>query len=1102
MLYLAQPPDLRTAGLHIVAPSASGGARIFYLSILALLVCCLCVPFSAAQVSASLSGLITDPSGAAVSAAAVTAKNLDTGTSRTVPTDQSGRYRFFALPVGPYEVRVTRQGFAEGIRSGIRLAVGQDATVDLGLHVGQVSEQIKVTEDAPVVNLTTQDISGLVVERQVKDLPLNGRSYDLLLTMNPGIVNFTWEKTGGIGVSNSTTGNNFAVSGNRPQQNMFLLNGVEFTGAAENNMQPGGSSQELLGVDAVREFNVLRDSYGAEYGKRPGGQVTIVTQSGTNQLHGSVYEFLRNNALDAPNFFDQGSAPPFQRNQFGGSLGGPIRANRTFLFGNYEGLRQHLHQTSVAFVPDAASRAAAVPIVQPLLNLWPVAPAGAPEFNGIAQVFSSPFQTIREDFGTARLDHTVSSRDSLSAAYTIDDGNDLTATVLDPYSSDILTLREQVLSLDETHSFSASTVNVTRVGYSRAGYFFTGLPTPGTPATSVPGFLLGHQVGAVVVGGSAASNPQAAIGLAGSNNGSNLRIARNLFTFEDRLTMTRGRHQLTFGAWFQPFQSNETIALSQYGQATFSSLQNFLQGSISSFLWDPTPTEMNWRSLFGAWYVSDVMRIAPRLTLSLGFRDEFTTGWNEAHGRAANYIFSNGLISNNPHIGHSLFTTNHAKFLAEPRIALAWSPLSDKTVIRAGFGMYNDLQDALGYRTDQNAPFNPVYSVGSATTPFPVSSLPIDPTAPPPTGAKLVPGGVQPDMKTPTLISWSLRIQQEVSPNTSLTLGYVGSHGYHELIGIDANEPFPVICPASPCPATYPNVPTLGALAGAPVPAGAFYVPTTTRANPTIANTWTWFSLGTSNYHALQVDVNRRFSHGLSLRGVYTWSKALDDGDSLNATAAPNAPGLVSNPFDLHADYGLATYDVRHIGVISAVYTLPFGRGRTFANSLGAWSNALVSGWSVNSILTIQSGFPFTPQLSYNPSNNGDTRNPVRPFANPAFTGPVILGKPSQWFNPNAFLAPPAGSGLYGNLGRDTLIGPGLATWDFSAFKTTTLRERLALQFRAEIFNLLNRANFNTPNLITFTSSASGTKVSGTAGAITSTSTTSRQIQFGLKLIW
>ncbi|HJT01776.1 MAG TPA: carboxypeptidase-like regulatory domain-containing protein, partial [Terriglobales bacterium] len=995
---------------------------------------------------------------------------------------------------GQYEVRVTKDGFAEAIRSGIRLVVGQDASVNLSLRIGPVSQQIKVTEDASLVSLTTQDISGLVGEKQVKDLPLNGRSYDLLLTLNPGIVNFTWEKTGGIGVSNSTTGNNFAVSGNRPQQNLFLLNGVEYTGAAENNMQPGGASQQLLGVDAVREFSVLRDSYGAEYGKHPGGQVIIATQAGSNQLHGSVYEFLRNNALDAPNYFDQGSAPPFQRNQFGAALGGPIQTDKTFLFGNYEGLRQRLHQTSAAFVPDAASRAAAAPSVRPLLNLWPVAPTGAPDFNGIAQVFSSPLQTIREDFGTLRLDRVISERDSLGVVYTVDDGDDLTATTLDSYSTDALTLREQVFSLDETHSFSASTVNVARLGFSRAGYFFTGEPTPGTPAASVPGFLLGHPVGAVVVGGSAASNPQAQIGLAGSNNGSNLRVARNLYTFEDRVALTRGRHQFTLGVWLQPFQSNETLALSQYGQATFASLQTFLQGKTASFLYDPSPTEMNWRSLLGAWYGEDAIRITPSLMLSLGFRAEFTTGWNEAHSRAANFMFNDGVISSKPVVGDSLFTVNHARFLPQPRLGLAWSPFSRKTVFRAGFGMYNDLQDALGYRADQNPPFNPTYSIAS----LPVSSLPLDPAAPVSPKAKIIAGGVQPDLKTPTLISWSLRVEQELSPNTGLIVGYVGSHGYHEIIGVDANGPVPTICPAAPCPARFPaNFP--GALASAPVPAGTFYIPAgTPKANPNLANTWTWFSRGDSNYNALQVDVNRRFSRGFCLRGVYTWSKALDTGDSLNGTAAANAPGLVSNPFDLHADYGLATYDVRHIAAINSVYQLPFGRGHALGGGLEGWRSALASGWSVNSIVTLQSGFPFTPQLSYNPSNNGDTRNPVRPFVNPDFTGPVVLGRPSQWFNPNAFLAPPLNSGFYGNLGRDSLIGPGLATWDFSVLKETALRERLALQFRAEFFNLLNRANFNTPNLIAFTPSG----VSGTAGAISSTSTTSRQVQFGLKLIW
>jgi hypothetical protein len=873
----------------------------------------------------------------------------------------------------------------------------------------------------------------------------------------------------------------------------------------------------LLGVDAVREFNVQRDTYSAELGKHPGGQVIIVTQSGSNQWHGSVYEFLRNNALDAANFFDQGSAPPFQRNQFGASVGGPIQSDKTFLFANYEGFRQNLHQTSAAFVPDAASRAAAVASVQPLINLWPIPPAGAPDFNGIALVFSSPLQTIREDFGTVRVDHTFSQKDSLAVVYTIDDGGDVTATPLDPFSSDILDLREQVLSLEETHVFSPTLLNSARVGYTRAGYFFTGEPTPGTPAASVPGFLMGLPVGAVVVGGSAASNPQAQLGLAGSNNGSNLRIHRNLYTFEDRVTLTRGRHQLSFGAWFQPFQSNETIALSQYGQATFASLATFLQGTSGTFLFDPAPTEMNWRSLFGAWYAEDTIRISRKLTVTLGFRDEFSTGWNEAHGRAANYTFTNGVISAQPRVANSLFTTNNATFLPQPRIGVAWSPFSAKTVLRAGFGMYNDLQDALGYRTDQNAPFNPTYSIPSLA----VSKLPINPTAPIPATAKLVPGGVQPDMQTPTLISWSLRIERQISPNTSLTVGYVGSHGYHEIVGVDANEPTPVICPASPCPVVFPtydpsqpttatNSPTIGfpigsPLAGAPVPAGSYYIPAgTPKPTASLANTWTWFSRGDSSYNALQVDVTRRISVGLSVRGVYTWSKTLDDGDSLNQTTAGNAPGLVSNPFNLAVDKGLATFDVRNVGVVNAIYALPFGRGQGYASDLEGWKNGLVGGWSVASIVTAESGFPFTPQLSYNPSNNGDTRNPVRPFLNPNFKGSVVIGNPSQWFNPAAFIAPPSTSGFYGNVGRDTYIGPGLATWDFSVLKDTAVRERLTVQFRAEIFNILNRANFNTPNLIVFTppTATNLTGLSGTAGAITSTSTTARQVQFGLKLLW
>ena len=1112
-------------------------ALLFLAAVLAVFFCS--ASTGRAQVTASLSGRVMDPSGAVVSGATVTAINTETGEKRSTVTDDAGHYWIPAVPVGNCEVHVTKDNFQEQVHAGIHLVVGQEATVNFALRIGELSSQVKVEEDAPFVSVTPADISGLVGEQQVHDLPLNGRSYDELMTLNPGVVNFTWEKTGGIGISNSTTGNMFSVAGNRPQQNLFLLNGVEFTGAAENNMQPGGASEQLLGVDAIREFNLLVGTYGAEYGKHPGGQVTIVTRSGTNRWHGSLYEYLRNNALDAPNYFDLNGAPRFQRKQFGGSMGGPIRKDKTFVFANYEGFRQNLHQTSDTFVPDnnarsgglvplgsgcpAAQQAACAAEVANLLNLWPAGNGADNMAAGLQQYFSSPPQHIREDFGTARLDHIFSTKDSAMAAYTVDDSGSVTATPFDPFSTDLLYLRERVASLEETHVFSSTTVNTARFGFSRAGYFFTGEPTPGTPAASVGGFVGSLPVGAVVVGGSQASNPQTQLGLAGSNNGSNLHIARNLFTYADQIAITQGRHQITAGIWLQRLQSNEEIALSQYGQLTFSGVPAFLQG-VGSFLYDPAPTPLSWRSLYGAWFVEDAFRVRPSLTLSIGFRYEFSTGWNEAYNRASNYPVVSGVAASPPIVTHALFSKNRAEFLPEPRIGLAWSPLGPKTVIRAGFGTYHDLQDSLGYRADQNAPTNPTYTIASG----PIANLNLPVSTSPPFAGTLVPGGVQPDMYTPTVIEYSLRIERELSPNTSLSVGYLGSHGYHELIGVDDNAPRPVVCPASPCPATFPTttyndpttgnpLPIWGKLAGQPVPAGTFFIMATTKKpNTSLANTWTWMSEGTSAYNALEVDLKRRFGHGLTFRGVYTWSKVLDDGDSLNGTAAANAPGLVSNPYDIKADWGPGTYDIRNLGVITVTYELPFGSGRKYFGNSGSFTKFAVGGWTLNSITTIQSGFPLTPQLAYNPSNNGDTRNPVRPFLDPTFTGPVVLGKPNEWFNPAAFVAPVNGSGFFGNVSRDQYTGPGLGTWDFSVLKETHLRESASLQFRAEIFNLLDRANFNTPNLITAvllpsvtlntlptpTKSTNVPVLSPAAGTITSTSTSSRQVQFGLKLLW
>jgi hypothetical protein len=1035
-------------------------------------------------VGSSLYGVVRDQSGAGIPGAVVSVRNIETGAERKLITDESGRYSAPSISVGRYQVAASKPGFGTQMKTGIDLVVGQTTVLDLALPVGDLKDVVNVEAAPGAVSVSTEQISSLVSERQVKDLPLNGRSYDQLLALNPGIVNYTSERTGGVGTSNSSVGNMFAVSGRRPQENLFLLNGVEFTGASVINNTPGGASGQLLGVDAVREFNVVTDTYGAEYGKRAGGQVSIVTASGTNDLHGTLYDFLRNSALDARNFFDQGSIPQFQRNSFGGTLGGPLKKDKLFLFGNYEGFRQHLGVSDVTLVPDNAARSGFVgstyvgvaPAVQPLLGLLPA--QNGPELgNGIAEAFSHPLQTIREDFGTTRLDYNLSSKDTLFGVYTIDDSFADTPSA-NPLSSIIEGLREQVASVQEQHVFSPSFLNTARAGFSRGSYFFTS-----QVAADLPGWVAGAPVGAVVIGGGTALNAQSSLTAAGSNAGSNLRAARNLFTFEDQVGIFHGIHQIEAGVWFQRLQANDLLAQNQWGQASFGSLTSFLQGAVSTFTAVPSPTPLGWRSLEFAGFIQDAIKLRGNLDLRVGFRFESTNGWNEVAGRAANYGFDpNGIIRTNPLVGNSAFTVNRAKFLPEPRVGLAWDPFGKgKTVVHAGFGIYRSLLDNLDYRLDQTAPFNATESLRNV----PVAGLQIVPGSPLPPGTKISPSGSQPDLYTPTVITWTFKIEQQIVPSTSLGVGYVGSHGYHELLSVDANEPIPTICPAAPCPASLAT--------------GTVYYPSgAPLANQNLANTTTWLSEGLSSYNALQVDVNRRFSRGLQVRGVYTWSKSLDDGTALNSSVGANAPGFVMFPLNPKLDWSPSTSDARHIAVVNSSYELPFGPGKKFLGSSHGLPQKLLGGWTLSGVETIQSGLPFTPQLGFNPTNNGDSRNPIRPSWNPAFGGPVVLGGPNRYFNPNAFVLPPAGT--YGNTGRDVLYGPGLATTDLSVAKNTAISDKVRAQFRAEFFNIFNRSNFGSPNAVVFASASAAP--SPTAGVITSTSTTSRQIQFGLKLLW
>jgi len=1051
-----------------------------------------------AQVTGTISGTVEDATQAGVSGATVTVFSADTGGKRIVTTGENGAFRITSLPIGPQQVEVEKAGFKKVMRTGISLALGQDAVVDVRLEVGDLTSTITVIADAPVVNTTTASVSGLVGEREVKELPLNGRSFDNLIALNPGAVNYVLKS------ANTTTsyGNTFTVAGRRPMDNLVLLNGIEYTGSSQLAVTPGGVSGYLLGIDAVREFNVLTETYSAEYGKRAGAQVTVVTQSGTNAIHGSMFEFLRNSALDSRSYIDQNAVPPFRRNQFGGALGGPIKKDRLFLFGNYEGFRQSLAVSSVSIVPDAQARLGQLPdgtevpkldkAILPYMSLWPdpngpnlTPPAGQP---GSARAYYTPKQTIHEDFGTMRADYIARPEDTLSVFYTIDRGNSLVPQA-DPLFASAVALRSQVASLNETHIFSPRVLNTFNAGFSRAEFNIDSATTKTFPAAL--SFVTGASPGGISIGGGVTTTGAGTITGAGPNNAAGAWNRRNLFTYTDSVQISHGIHQIGVGVWFQRLRDNQNSASRQLGQATFATLTSFLQGTVQNFQVVPNANELGWRSWMGAWYIDDSIKLRPNLTLRAGLRYEFNNGWNEVSGRAANYITdSTGVLLTDPRIADSVYTKNNAKHLLNPRIALAWDPFGNgKTAVRAGFGTYYSMIDSLAFLLNSLPPYNGSVTFANRSL---FSFLPITPGVVSPPGTIFAPQGVQADAQTPTVQEWNFTVEQQINSNTGLRIAYVGSHGYRGLLSVDPNSiPAQICANASGCLA---GGTATAATSQSTVAQGVQYIPVGKRPNPNLSGGFFWYTQGNSSYNGLQMDVSRRLTQGLQFRVNYTWSKNLDMNSGLTGAQSNNQAQMVLNRNDPRRDWGPSALNVTHQASISARYELPFGRGKHFLGSATGLANKIAGGWQLSGIATMLSGFPFTPLAGSNRSGDGDTRNPDRPNLNPAFSGPVVTGNPGQWFDPAAFALPAFGT--YGTLGRGVYNGPGLANLDLSLMKTTSITERIGLQFRAEAFNLLNHTNYGTPNAIVF----SGANASSTAGLITTAATYPRQIQFGLKL--
>ncbi|PYU27622.1 MAG: TonB-dependent receptor [Acidobacteria bacterium] len=1066
--------------------------------------------------AAAITGTVKDTSGAAVPGAAVTVKHLETGLTRAVAADASGNYSILSLPVGAYELVAEKMGFQQEVRRGINLVVAQEAVVDFTLQVGSIVQQVTVTEAAPLVNTTTVSTSGLISEQQIKELPLNGRSFDQLLTLNVGMANNT------ANTLNNSAWTAFSVAGKRPETNRFLINGVDYIGGNASGLfiTPSGASGMLLGVDAVREYNVLPNSYGAEYGKRAGGQISIVTSSGTNQLHGDLFEYLRNSAFDARNFFDATSAaPPFKRNQFGASLGGPLKKDKLFLFGNYEGFRQRLAVSSVAVVPGSNARLGFLPngtsagVKQAMVAyanaFWP-APTGPDFADGTANSVTNPPQSVREDFGLARFDYTISRADTFSANYTIDNGFRSVPQV-DPIFIQLSDIHSQTVSLQETHIFSPRLVNVATVGFTRA-YAAQVNSAPSIPSNLA--FLPGGNPGSIIIGGGVITAQPSQVAAASGNNP--YFGARNHFTYADDVHFTRGSHAWSVGVWTHRVQENLAgAAQGSAGNVAYQNVTKFLLDQPTAAILVRNPVPVGYRSWEGAWYVQDEIALRRNLNLRLGLRDEFTDGWNEAFGRCTNYFYDPGfVIQTNPNIGNSCFQKNNAKLLLQPRVGLAWDPTGGGAwSVRAGFGIHNDLLDNLGIRAYPNPPFNAREQISITNGWLPYlpfqKNAPLPPTCNaqsplrPPACSIYQPAGFDPAMFTPTIQEWSLTVERQITRDLMIAVGYVGSESYHTNITMDSNAAPPQLCQnaagcasggttasgAAYCPSkTTPVCPI--------VPLGTTYMAPGTRPNPFVSNSIAWFDEGTANYNALDVSLQKRSTRGLSFKLNYTYSKVLDLNSAILAPGGENEPPDVFSPYNLGLNRGPASYSLEHQFNGNFSYQLPFGSGRHFASGSRGLVNQVIGGWQWNGIVTAQGGFPFTPLVGSNISGTGDT-NPVDvPNWNPNFSGPVLLRNPNQWFNPNAFQMPIAGT--FGNVSRGFLRGPGLVDVDTSFFKRFQISEQWTLQFRAELFNILNQASFAYPNGIVF----AGNKISSTAGQITATSTTSRQIQFALKLMF
>jgi hypothetical protein len=1057
--------------------------------------------------NASLTGRVTDPSKAIIVAARVLAINIGTGLQYEGATNNSGDYYFPSLSPGTYRIEVEKAGFNTMLKSDVVLHVQEAVEINFAMTLGSARESVTVGGGAPSVELLSSALGAIVDSMIIRELPLNGRSWTDLATLEPGVNAVDNRKTyvAGSGRGNRGYGDQLTISGARPQQNNYRVNGVAVSDYA--NGGPGSVLGGNLGVDAIQEFSVLTSNYSAEYGRASGGVVNAITRSGTNEFHGTAYEFWRDSVLDARNFFDASSIPHFQRNQFGGSAGGPIWKDRTFVFGDYEGIRQAEGISSIATVLSPAAREGNLvsgtvnvdSAAQKYLTFWPLPNGIVTGDTGIYK-FSGQ-QILNEDFFVVRLDHKLTAKDAFFLSYFYDNSSysapdNLNEVLLGHH------LTRHFATLEETHTFNYGLINTFRIGLNRESVNNNETVKAINPAAADTSYAAvpGAYAAPVSVGGISAFK-------GGLGGGSPWLYAWNSFQAYDDAFLTRGNHSMKFGFVAERMQVN-MIAMSDVdGGFKFRNIADFFANQPGSFIATLpgllTPRGVR-QTLLGG-YVQDDWRFRRNLTLNLGLRYEITTVPTEVQGKLSTLI---NMTDSQPHLGNPFFS-NPTLHNFEPRVGFAWDPFnSGKTAVRASFGMYDVLP--LPYQftllTTRSAPFY----IGGTTSSLPQGTFY--------TGALAQLQGdshaatyIEQKPKRNYVMQWNLNVQREIVPSLTATLGYVGSHGVHDPFRIDDTN------------IVLPTVTSAGYVWPSPVASG-------TLINPNFGQIRSMWWAGSSLHHALELGVTEQIGRSLLVRGSFTWSKSIDDSSSTVAgDAFANSPSSLHwanamGGLDVKQNRGLSDFNVGRNLVVSGTWQMPRFKS---INQTEGW---FLNGWALGTILKVSDGVPFTPTFG---TNGGDPLglNSSDPWAYPSrLTGPgchspINPGNPNNYIKTECFAIPTAPSadfyaancdltiGTYphcfnlgGNAGRNILIGPGLTNLDFSVFKNfsvSRISETFHLQFRAEIFNILNHANFAVPvapdNTDIF--NADGTSNSA-AGALTSTITSARQVQLGIKVIW